>query len=56
METTLVLYDPYYAELVENAPILRQGYTYLPEGPGLGIRLRPEVVTRADATCQRSEL
>ena len=56
METTRVLYDPYYAELAEGAPILRQGHMYLPQGPGLGIRLRPEVASRPDATCQRSEL
>ncbi len=55
METTRVLYDPFYADLVEGTPILRQGYMYLPEGPGLGIRLRPEVMTRDDATIQRSE-
>lgn len=56
METTRVLYDPYYAELVEGAPILRGGYMYLPEGPGLGIRLRSGVMTRPDAIYQRSEL
>jgi hypothetical protein len=31
-----------------------KGYMYLPDGPGPGIRLRLDVVTRPDATCQRS--
>ena len=29
-------------------------YMCLPDGPGPGIRLRLDVVTRPDATCQRS--
>ena len=56
METTRVLYDPFYAQLVEGTPILRQGYMYLPEGPGLGIRLRPEVLAWNDVAIQRSDL
>lgn len=57
METTRVFCDPrfgYYHELVEGAPILNDGHMYLPEGPGLGIRLCPEVATRPDATLQRT--
>ena len=58
METTRVFYDErfgYYHELVEGAPIIREGHLHLPEGPGLGIRLRPEVPTRPDATVQRTD-
>ncbi len=58
METTRVFYDErfgYYHELVEGAPIIRAGYLHLPEGPGLGIRLRLEVPTRPDATVQRTD-
>lgn len=58
METTRVFYDErfgYYHELVEGATIIRAGYLHLPEGPGLGIRLRPEVPTRPDATVQRTD-
>jgi galactonate dehydratase len=54
METTRVFYETYYAEVVEGAPIVREGHLHLPEGPGLGIRLRPEVLSRPDATVQRS--
>ena len=55
METTRVFYEGYYAELVEGEPIVRGGYLYPPVGPGLGIRLRPEVLARPDATVQRTE-
>ena len=57
METTRVFSDPrfgYYHELVEGEPIVREGRLHLPQGPGLGIRLRPEVVKRDDATVQRT--
>jgi galactonate dehydratase len=56
METTRVFYETYYDEIVEGAPIVRQGHLHLPEGPGLGIRLRPEVLERPDATIERSDL
>jgi galactonate dehydratase len=57
METTRVFYDPrfgYYHELVEGEPLIRDGHLHLPQGPGLGITLRPEVRTRPDATIQRT--
>ena len=57
METTRVFSDPrfgYYHELVEGEAIIRDGRMTLPQGPGLGIRLRPEVLTRDDATVQRT--
>jgi L-alanine-DL-glutamate epimerase-like enolase superfamily enzyme len=54
METTRVFHDGYYADLVEGVPIIRQGYVYPPEGAGLGIRLRPEVMKRSDAIVHRS--
>lgn len=54
METTRVFYETYYDELVEGEPILRDGHLHLPQGPGLGIRLRPEVLSRDDATVKRT--
>ncbi len=54
METTRVFYETYYDEVVEGEPILRDGYLHLPQGPGLGIRLRPEVLSRDDATVKRT--
>jgi L-alanine-DL-glutamate epimerase-like enolase superfamily enzyme len=56
METTRVFYESYYDELVEGEPIIREGHLHLPQGPGLGIRLRPAVRERPDAVIERSEL
>lgn len=56
METTRVFYDTYYSEMVEGESIIRDGHMHLPEGPGLGIRLRPEVLKRNDVTYMRSDL
>jgi L-alanine-DL-glutamate epimerase-like enolase superfamily enzyme len=55
METTRVFYETYYDELVEGEPILRDGAMHRPQGPGLGIRLRPAVFERSDLTIQRSD-
>ena len=55
METTRVFYETYYPELVEPAPVIRGGYVELPEGPGLGTRLRPEVFERPDVRVERVE-
>lgn len=55
METTRVFYDTYYDSLVEGDPILRDGHIHLPERPGLGISLRPEVLERPDAVVSRSD-
>ena len=48
METTRVFYNGYYSELVEPTITIRDGHLLLPEGPGLGTRLRPQVRERAD--------
>jgi L-alanine-DL-glutamate epimerase-like enolase superfamily enzyme len=56
METTRVFYEGYYAELVEGEPIIRAGHLHLPQGPGLGIRLRPAVLERPDALVERSTI
>jgi L-alanine-DL-glutamate epimerase-like enolase superfamily enzyme len=54
METTRVFYETYYDEMVEGEPILRDGHMHLPQGPGLGIRLRPEVMQRDDTVVTRT--
>jgi L-alanine-DL-glutamate epimerase-like enolase superfamily enzyme len=48
METTRVFYNTYYPVLVEPSVTIRDGHLLLPEGPGLGTRLRPEVRSRPD--------
>ena len=55
METTRVFYESYYDELVEGEPILADGQMHLPRGAGLGIRLRPEVLSREGTTVRRSD-
>ena len=55
METTRVFYNGYYAELVEPTPVIRDGHLLLPEGVGLGTRLRPQVRERADIVIQNFE-
>ncbi len=45
----------WYADVVEGLPRIENGYVYPPEGPGLGVRLRPEVFSRTDAVVQRSD-
>ena len=56
METTRVFYETYYDEMVEGESILRDGYMHLPQGAGLGIRLRPEVFERDDVTVTRTTI
>ncbi|MGH2371658.1 MAG: mandelate racemase/muconate lactonizing enzyme family protein, partial [Chloroflexota bacterium] len=46
----------WYTRLVTNLPRIQDGYVYPPEGAGLGTALKPEVLTRPDATVQRTEL
>ena len=58
-ETTRVFYDQrfgYYHELVDGHPIIKDGFMHLPQGPGLGITLKPEVRHRPGVECRRSEL
>jgi galactonate dehydratase len=49
-------YHDWYGEIVTELPPLQKGYITAPDGPGLGTRLRPEVIKRPDATVRRSAL
>jgi L-alanine-DL-glutamate epimerase-like enolase superfamily enzyme len=55
-EVVRAFYFGWYQELVENLPPLRDGFIAPPEGPGLGIRLKPGLRSRPDARVQVSEL
>lgn len=46
----------WYADLLTELPEIRDGRVYPLEGPGLGTELRPEVLTRADATRRVSSI
>ncbi len=50
METTRSYYETWYGEYVTPNINVKNGYLLAPEGPGLGTRLRPEVLRRRDAT------
>jgi L-alanine-DL-glutamate epimerase-like enolase superfamily enzyme len=54
METVRAFYLGFYADLVEPNIDVRDGHLYVPDGPGLGTALRPEVWERPDATVQVS--
>jgi L-alanine-DL-glutamate epimerase-like enolase superfamily enzyme len=49
-------YWSWYRELVTDLPPLEGGYIAPLHGPGLGTRLRPEVLERPDAIVRRQEL
>jgi L-alanine-DL-glutamate epimerase-like enolase superfamily enzyme len=55
-ETVRAYIHGWYSHLVTCLPKIENGYVYPPEGPGLGTALKPEVLTRADATVQRTDL
>jgi L-alanine-DL-glutamate epimerase-like enolase superfamily enzyme len=56
METVRSFYDGWFKEVVTDLPDIRAGFSALPEGPGLGARLRPEVWQRDDATIDVTEI
>lgn len=55
-ETVRAFLTGWYLEVVTDLPRIEDGYVYKPEGPGLGTELKPEALTRPDATVQTSEL
>jgi L-alanine-DL-glutamate epimerase-like enolase superfamily enzyme len=44
----------WYPRLVTKLPRIEQGFVHLPEGPGLGLDLLPEVLQRDDLTVRVS--
>lgn len=46
----------WYQQLVTALPHIENGYVYAPEQPGLGIDLKPELLTRSDVSIESSEL
>jgi L-alanine-DL-glutamate epimerase-like enolase superfamily enzyme len=54
-ETVRAYIHGWYSRLVTALPRIENGYVYPPDGPGLGTALKPEVLTRPDATIQRTE-
>ncbi|WP_147917161.1 mandelate racemase/muconate lactonizing enzyme family protein [Ruania zhangjianzhongii] len=55
-ETVRAFYTSWYRDLVTELPRIENGMIAPPEGPGHGMELNPEVLTRADATVRTSAL
>jgi galactonate dehydratase len=56
MESVRAFYRGWYNELVTVMPVIKDGYVYPMEGPGLGVDLRPEVFDRPDLIVRRTSL
>jgi len=54
-EFVRAFYYGWYRDLVTDLPQITSGYVNPPSGPGLGTRLQPGVLNRADATVRRSD-
>ncbi len=55
MESVRAFYKTYFPIIADYAPHVENGHFALPEGAGLGVTLRPEMLERADLTRQISE-
>lgn len=55
-ESVRAFYKGWYNELVTVMPIIKGGYVYPMEGPGLGVDLLPAVFERSDLTVRRTSL
>ena len=55
-EATRAFYHGWYKELLTEIPVIKDGYVYTLEGPGLGTELRPEVFERPDAIIRTTKL
>lgn len=53
-ECVRAFYTTWYGELVDSLPVVTHGFVAPPEGPGLGLALRPELFDRPDAIRRRS--
>ena len=53
-ELVRAFYTGWYKEIVTELPRIAEGHVYPMSGPGLGTRLLPDVVKRADARVRRS--
>jgi L-alanine-DL-glutamate epimerase-like enolase superfamily enzyme len=55
-EAVRAYFTGWYTEIVEDIPVVADGHVAPLEGPGLGLRLRPELFARPDATVRVSRL
>lgn len=55
VESVRAFYRTYFNVISPNAPTVVDGHFTLPSGPGLGVELRPEMLTRPDLTREVTE-
>lgn len=55
-ESVRAFYKGWYNELVTAVPVIKDGYVYPMEGPGLGADLQPAVFKRPDLRVRRSSV
>jgi galactonate dehydratase len=55
-EIVRAFYYGWYKELVTALPPVKNGFISAPEGPGLGLKLNPDILKRPDAIIRRTEL
>jgi galactonate dehydratase len=55
VESVRAFYKTYFPVISTFAPTVENGHLAIPEGPGLGITLRDEMLQRADLTLERSD-
>ncbi|MDA8051798.1 MAG: mandelate racemase/muconate lactonizing enzyme family protein [Rhodospirillales bacterium] len=55
-EVVRAYYHDWYRDIVTDLPPLEKGFIRIPEGPGLGTRLLPDLKRRPDAVVRRSAL
>ena len=53
-EMVRAFYYDWYGDLVTQLPPVENGYITAPDGPGLGLELKPEVFERPDLTVKTS--
>ncbi|MFN8752506.1 MAG: mandelate racemase/muconate lactonizing enzyme family protein [Betaproteobacteria bacterium] len=53
-EMVRAFYFDWYPTLVTQLPPVNKGFIRAPEGPGLGLKLQPDVLKRKDATIRRT--
>ncbi len=54
-EVVRAAYFGWYQELVEDLPVLKDGFIAASDAPGLGVKLRRGIMERPDATVQASD-
>lgn len=54
VESVRAFYRTYFSVFSDYEPTLKNGLFPIPQGPGLGVNLRPEMLERADLTRQES--